>query len=198
VVLLEEPMRAAALGVLADEEKKASEMFLLLSAVLVADEAAPVRLFHPSFPNFIMDSDRCQDGRFVVVAEEGHAKLAARCLDIMNSSLRRDICDIGNPSLLDSEIHDLELRLAQAAPDELRYATKYWHVHLNLGWPTSSSTMPSLKVFGGLLPSGHLLRETPQWARAFLSRIRQLEAYDSQVGPPRAPDIVRVGSAPHD
>jgi hypothetical protein len=153
VVLLQEPMRAAALGILADKEKKASEMFLLLSAVLVTDEAAPVRLFHPSFPDFIMNSDRCQDGRFVVVAEEGHAKLAAHCLQIMNSSLRKDICDIGNPSLLNTEIHDLELRLAQAAPDELCYAAKHWHVHLGLGGTPSSSTIASLEVFCSL----HLL-----------------------------------------
>jgi hypothetical protein len=147
VLLLQEPMHIPALASLAGEEKRAGTILPLLSAVLLANDKAPVRLFHPSFPDFIMDGDRCRDRRFAVVPSEGHSRLALRCLDIMNESLRHDICDIKNHSLLNSEIGDLKQRLASAVPDELRYACKYWHVHLGLVSDTSSIVIASLEVF---------------------------------------------------
>jgi hypothetical protein len=96
----------------------------------LVDEEAPVRLFHPSFPDFITNEERCRDDRFLVTRPEGHLQLATRCLEIMNNGLRQDICDIQDPSLSNSEVADLEERLARAVPSELRYACQYWHIHL--------------------------------------------------------------------
>jgi hypothetical protein len=130
IVLLQEPVHPTALAVLVDEDKRASVILPLLSAVLLVDEEAPVRLFHPSFPDFITNEERCRDGRFLVTRPEGHLQLATRCLEIMNNGLRQDICDIQDPSLSNSEVADLEERLARAVPSELRYACQYWHIHL--------------------------------------------------------------------
>jgi hypothetical protein len=147
VLLLQEPMHAPALASLAGEEKRASTILPLLSAVLLANDEAPVRLFHPSFPDFITDEDRCQNRQFAVVPSEGHLQLAIRCLDIMNASLRQDICDIKNHSLLNNEIDDLEQRLTSTVSDELRYACKYWHVHLGFVSVLSSVVTEGLEVF---------------------------------------------------
>jgi hypothetical protein len=147
VLLLQEPMYAPALASLAGEEKRASTILPRLSAVLLATDEAPIRLFHPSFPDFITDEDRCQNRQFVVVPSEGHLQLAIRCLDIMNASLRQDICDIKNHSLLNSEIEDLEERLASTVSDELRYACKYWHIHLGFASVLSSVVTNGLEVF---------------------------------------------------
>jgi hypothetical protein len=130
VVLLQEPMPPAALAVLVDEEKRASAILPLLSAVLLVDDEAPVRLFHPSFPDFITNEERCKDDRFSVSRSEGHLRLATRCLEIMNNGLRQDICNMSNPSLWNSDVADLKERLARAVPPELRYACQYWHIHL--------------------------------------------------------------------
>jgi hypothetical protein len=148
VVLLQEPVSPAALAVLIDEDKRASVILSLLSAVLLVDEEAPVRLFHPSFPDFITNEERCTDSRFLVSRSEGHLQLATRCLEIMNDGLRQDICDIQDPSLDNSDVDDLEERLARAAPSELRYACQYWHIHLrNAGLVLDSGLLLALETF---------------------------------------------------
>jgi hypothetical protein len=99
----------------------------------------PVRLYHPSFPDFIKDKERCRHvehleiERFLVVPSEVHIHLAHRCLRIMNDHLRKDICNIANPSLLNCDIPNLDTKVAQAAPRELRYACRFWPTHLRLG-----------------------------------------------------------------
>jgi hypothetical protein len=144
VVLLQEPVPPTALAMLVDEEKRASAILPLLSAVLLVDDEAPVRLFHPSFPDFMTNEERCRDARFLVSRSEGHLQLATRCLEIMNAGLRRDICDIRDPCLSNSEVADLEGRLACAVSSELRYACQYWHIHLQYTGVVSASGLPAV------------------------------------------------------
>jgi hypothetical protein len=173
VVLLQEPMHEAALASLAGEDKRAGAILPLLSAVLLVDEAAPVRLFHPSFPDFITDAERCMDQRFLVTRSEGHLRLAIRCLEIMNTGLREDICDIRDSSLANSEVANLKDRLDHVAPHKLRYACNYWHVHLRLAASTSSSLIEQLETFCSL----HLLH----WIEllSLLGNFASLTGFDS-------------------
>jgi hypothetical protein len=173
VVLLQEPLREAALASLAGEDQRVGAILPLLSAVLLVDEAAPVRLFHPSFPDFITDPERCMDKRFLVTRSEGHLRLAIRCLEIMNTGLREDICDIRDSSLANSEVADLDQRLDRVAPSELRYACKYWHVHLRLAGSTSSDSIERLETFCSL----HLLH----WIEllSLLGNFTSLTGFDS-------------------
>jgi hypothetical protein len=148
IVLLQEPVSPSALAVLVDEEKRAIAILPLLSAVLLMDDEAPVRLFHPSFPDFITNEERCRDARFLVSRSEGHLRLATRCLEIMNAGLRRDICDIHDPALSNGEVADLEERLARAVPPPLHYACQYWHIHLrSAGVISDSSILAVLETF---------------------------------------------------
>jgi hypothetical protein len=147
VVLLQEPMHAPTLASLAGEGQRAGAILPRLSAVLLVDETAPVRLFHPSFPDFITDKGRCSDARFLAKRAEGHLWLAIRCLEIMNAGLRENICDLEDPSLPNCEVVDLELRLEHATSPELRYACKYWHVHICLAAVTSPELVKCLEIF---------------------------------------------------
>jgi hypothetical protein len=147
IVLLQEPVRASALALLAGEETRTAALLPLLSAVLLVDEPAPVRLFHPSFPEFIISGERCRDERFFVRGPEGHLLLAARCLEVMNAHLQENICNIEDPSLPNAEVYLLQQTLEGVAPAELRYACKYWHTHLRLADVTSSNLDNSLETF---------------------------------------------------
>jgi hypothetical protein len=148
IVLLQEPMPPSALAVLVDEEKRAAAILPLLSAVLLVDNKGPVRLFHPSFPDFIANEERCRDDRFLVSRPEGHLRLATRCLEVMNAGLCRDICDIRDPSLPNREVADLEERLTRAVSSELRYACQYWHIHLQYaGVFSDSGLLAALDMF---------------------------------------------------
>jgi hypothetical protein len=147
VVLLQEPVRVSALAILAGAKDRTDGLLALLSAVLLVDETAPVRLFHPSFPEFVLSAERCRDERFLVGASEGHLHLAARCLDVMNMHLKENICNITDPSLLNNEVHLLQHTLDRVAPAELRYACKYWHTHLRLADVTTSGLVDGLNTF---------------------------------------------------
>jgi hypothetical protein len=147
VVLLQEPVRASALAILAGDKDRADSLLPRLSAVLLVDEPAPVRLFHPSFPEFVVSDERCHDERFLVKAPEEHLRLAAQCLEVMNTHLRENICNIKDPSLLNTEVHHLQQTLEGVAPGELRYACKYWHVHLCLADVTTFELVASLETF---------------------------------------------------
>jgi hypothetical protein len=147
VVLLQEPVCASALAVLAGEKDRTSGLLSLLSAVLLVDESAPVRLFHPSFPEFIVSEERCHNGKFLVRDSEGHLHLAIQCLEVMNTHLRQNICDIKDPSLPNSKVERLQQTLERVAPAELRYACKYWHAHLRLANVISSSLVDGLGTF---------------------------------------------------
>jgi hypothetical protein len=147
VVLLQEPVPASALAILAGEETRTAALLPPLSAVLLVDESAPVRLFHPSFPEFILSEERCRDKRFLVMASEGHLCLATRCLEVMNKHLRENICDLKDPSLPNTEVRHVQQILARVAPAELRYACKHWHIHLRLAKAILSSLSKSLETF---------------------------------------------------
>jgi hypothetical protein len=147
VVLLQEPVRASALAILTGEKDRTGGLLLRLSAVLLVDEPAPVRLFHPSFPEYVASDQRCREARFLVKASEGHLRLAAKCLEVMNAHLRENICDIKDPSLLNTEVYLLQETLERVAPAELRYACRHWHAHLRLANVTSPSLVNSLETF---------------------------------------------------
>jgi WD40 repeat protein len=181
VVLLQEPVRISALAILAREQDRADELLPLLSAIVLVDEPAPVRLFHPSFPEFITSEERCRDERFLVKASEGHLRLVTQCLEVMNAHLRENICDIKDPSLLNTEVHLLQQTLDRVAPAELRYACRHWHAHLRLADVTSPGLVNSLETFC----TTHLLH----WLE-FLSLLNELPT--AQTGMPLLLAYLRV------
>jgi hypothetical protein len=133
IVLTQENLPVAALAVIGGVEERQCKMILrCLSSVLLYEQTPdePVRLMHPSFPDFLTHDDRCTDAHYFVSGAEYHSLLALRCLQIMNAELRRNICDLRDPFLPNSNIPDLEQRLDRHASFQLRYACKYWHVHV--------------------------------------------------------------------
>jgi hypothetical protein len=49
---------------------------------------------------------------------------------VMNSQLKQDICEIGNPGLLNSEVADIEDRRNRLISEELWYACIHWMSHV--------------------------------------------------------------------
>jgi hypothetical protein len=150
VIVSQESLPLSAIAGLADINEEETKVILQrLSSVFLVDNDSPVRLYHPSFPDFITDSKRCRDGvqRFLVVPTEVHMTLACRCLELINNELRKDMCDIKDPALLNREVSDLQHRLSQAAPHQLRYACKFWLVHLRLAGTPSADVMDRLVLF---------------------------------------------------
>ncbi|KAG6843148.1 hypothetical protein H0H87_007449, partial [Tephrocybe sp. NHM501043] len=134
VILLQDPLSIPALAQLLEHDEIDLEGALSpLHALLdvPADHNKPIRIFHPSFRDFLLVEERCHDTRFSVPEHRTHAQLALYCLKIMIKHLKRDICDIGDGAVLNSEIPDLQGKLRKCVPPALLYACQHWGNHVS-------------------------------------------------------------------
>ncbi|KAJ7211904.1 WD40-repeat-containing domain protein [Mycena haematopus] len=134
IILLQNPLSISALAHLlnhdeADLEGALTPLHSLLDVPSNHDQ--PVRIFHPSFRDFLLGQGRCQDTRFTVPEGHTHAQLALYCLKIMIRYLKRNICSLGNDTVLNSEVPDLENRLQDCVSPALFYACQHWGDHLS-------------------------------------------------------------------
>ena len=109
-----------------------------LHSLLLVPEATedPIRIFHKSLPDFLMDPKRCQDTRFFVDPAVHHTEMLLSCLQLMEQGLRRNICDLDGGFL--NEVDDLSDRRKEHIGDALEYACQFWTKHL-LKCPSSGS-----------------------------------------------------------
>ncbi|KZP11223.1 hypothetical protein FIBSPDRAFT_962437 [Athelia psychrophila] len=102
----------------------------LHSIILVPeDDNAVIRTLHPSFFDFITSPDRCSISRLLVDTSQQHTLLLAACLRTMQD-LKRNICELPDPSVLNSEVVDLSSRIVNFIPPAQQYACRHWGTHL--------------------------------------------------------------------
>jgi hypothetical protein len=120
-----------------------------LSALLLSTGDDPVRIFHPSLPDFIVSPRRCDDSHFLVCLDENDVRLARGCLALLNRHLRYNMASLDDPDMANSDIEDLDGRLSRSICQEgnctgsslsqaVYYAARYWTTHI-----VSASTMES-------------------------------------------------------
>ncbi|KAF9642556.1 hypothetical protein BDM02DRAFT_3235751 [Thelephora ganbajun] len=97
--------------------------------VLQEDIDHPVRPFHKSFPDFIVDPTRCTDKRFHVSPPTHHRELLAGCLELMNQTLEKNMCNLPD-AVANCEVKNLRERTRRHLDPALQYACKSWHKHL--------------------------------------------------------------------
>jgi hypothetical protein len=57
------------------------------------DPTRPLRLHYPSFRDFLLNKDRCIDLNFQVDTKQAHRIMADKCIRLMSTALKQDICD---------------------------------------------------------------------------------------------------------
>ncbi|PQE16302.1 hypothetical protein CJF32_00006175 [Rutstroemia sp. NJR-2017a WRK4] len=72
--------------------------------------------------------DRCRDPNFCVDENKAHWALAERSIQLMSTSLKKDICGFDAPGVLVADVESA--RVEQCLPPEVRYACLYWIEHL--------------------------------------------------------------------
>ena len=132
VILAANPLSPSAIAALLGLD--VDEVFPLLSLfhsllILQKDIDQPVRSFHKSFPDFIVDPARCADSRFRVSPPDQHTELLVGCLELMNQRLERNMCRLPD-GIINSEVGDLKERTERYIHKALEYACKLWHKHL--------------------------------------------------------------------
>ena len=134
VLLISNPLSIKALSSLLRNHSTQSKIYSTLRALhsllLVPDNIEdPVRIFHKSFPDFLMDIGRCTDTRFFVDPQNCHREILFSCLGVIKRELKRDICNLDNRTPL-SKVKDLPAHRAAYIGDSLWYACQFWTTHL--------------------------------------------------------------------
>jgi len=144
VVLVFNPLSVEVLSDLLRVSGISTTLRSLHSLLLVpTSEVAPVRVFHKSFPDFLMDQRRCTDYQFFVDPQIHHAKILLSCLNLMLERLKRNLCRLDNHTIL-SEVEDLACRRKDHIGDTLGYACCFWAKHL-VGIPGSGPGVEEVK-----------------------------------------------------
>jgi len=131
IVTLLSPLSASSLSRLLGIRKEVLDQTLNdLHSVLDVpkDQSQLLRLHHPSFRDYLLSRDRCQDPDFWVDEKQAHQILADRCIRLMSASLKQDICDTNAPGMLVAEVERSQVE--RSLPLEVRYACLYWIEHL--------------------------------------------------------------------
>ncbi|OJJ32237.1 hypothetical protein ASPWEDRAFT_161656 [Aspergillus wentii DTO 134E9] len=142
IIVLSEPLSIRSLALLLDipEYQVRSTLNPLYSVLdLPEDPESPIKIFHQSFRDFLVQSDRCNivhkptgsSIRLWVNEQDKHQILVSRCLETLtrsDSPLRRNICRLPNDGTLRTEIDDATIQAN--LPPELQYSCRYWANHL--------------------------------------------------------------------
>jgi hypothetical protein len=158
LVLIQEPATPSALAqFLGLKPTEVNSVLHRVAAVVILIPDEPVRLFHPSFRDFISDRTRCKDDALHVDVGQQHLQLALFCLRLMNSCLTYDICDIRNPGIANLDVQD---RIQETVTEALRYACRHWVAHLTSFDPALIAGRPELLEALRLFCQEHLLHWT--------------------------------------
>ncbi|KAF9643297.1 hypothetical protein BDM02DRAFT_3176086, partial [Thelephora ganbajun] len=132
VILAVNPLSPSTIAALLSIDRE--DVFLRLSSIhslliLQEDVDSPVRAFHKSFPDFIVDPTRCINERFHISPPTHHPELLVGCLELMNQRLEKNMCNLPD-AVANCEVDDLRERTKRHLNPALRYACKSWHKHL--------------------------------------------------------------------
>jgi hypothetical protein len=157
VVLLEEPVSISTLahlmGVSSNVQEVDNDVRALGSVLLISRASGSERFsetvstFHPSFRDFLVDSQRCSDEDFLVKPASHQHELLYHCLEVMNKNLCYDVCGIRKLGLANADIHNLLERLALSVLEPLRYACRFWPVHMVASSPLTEPVSAALLEF---------------------------------------------------
>jgi len=130
VLLVFNPLSMEALSALLRMPHISTTLRSLHSLLLVPDNKVdPIRVFHKSFPDFLMDQGRCKDERFFINPTIHHQDILLSCLNLMEERLKRNICDLDDYAIL-TEVEDLTLYKKEHIGDALEYSCQFWAQHL--------------------------------------------------------------------
>ena len=159
MILAANPISSSSIAMLLDLDADWDVFPLLSSAqsllILQEDINCPVRPFHKSFPDFIVDPNRCTNKRFYVSPRHHHSQLLISCLNLMSRMLEKNMCKLPD-GVANSDVNDLEERTERYIDPALGYACKSWHTHLISGSPTLVHTFEITSALHRFLESKFL------------------------------------------
>jgi hypothetical protein len=130
IVTLESPLSVSSLSrLLKTSEKQIDRRLSSLHSVLSIprDLTKPVRLFHLSFRDFLLDPETRDKTPFWINEEKVHQRLTARCLEICGG-LKQNMCGLRygmKRVAIDNRV------ILRCFPPEMQYSCQFWAYHLS-------------------------------------------------------------------
>ncbi|CAE6488454.1 unnamed protein product [Rhizoctonia solani] len=125
-----EPVDVDTLGALAGIKAVRVNALLqsLCSVLHVSQATRTITTLHSSFPGFMFDEAR--SAKFYCDEAKHSRLLAKQCFQVMQDQLRFNICSLETSFVADSEVQDLEARIANSISPTLSYAAHHWRDHV--------------------------------------------------------------------
>ena len=130
IAVLSSPLSLDSLaGLLSIDREIVSKTLADLDTILhIPDESnQPIRLYHPSFRDFLLDKSRCNEDELWIDEMVAQKKLAESCVRLMSELLEQNICRLEYPGQLASAVGSSQVE--RYIPLELQYACVYWAEH---------------------------------------------------------------------
>lgn len=143
IILLEAPLSVVALSNLTGIN--INSIIYRLSALhsvihIPDDKALPIRIFHLSFRDFLLDSSFRAKIPFRVNEKEANSKIAEYCISTMKHKLKRNICNLPNYG---TERRDIDTQsISHHLSPELQYACRYWIHHIRRSNSLTDKVVP--------------------------------------------------------
>jgi hypothetical protein len=147
IVLAQTPLDIQALATLSGVDVEDIRIAVGHLSSLLADSTSGVRVFHPSFPDFVLDAARCKDPRLRVVPLVDHGVIALRCLVLMNQHLHYNMCGLSDEAVANEDVKGLDQVLCENVSDALQYAVCFWCTHFTSSDFTDGSLLDALDEF---------------------------------------------------
>ena len=132
IVILESPLSIKSLSKLLGLSERLIHLRLssLHSVLKVPDDTSiPIRLFHLSFRDFLLDPETRKKTPLGISETEIHTFLTKRCLYVMCQNLRKNICRLPSDGTQRVEV-DRQSAINNYLSPELQYSCRYWAHHL--------------------------------------------------------------------
>ena len=105
----------------------ASDVLTYLRSLVVFEPDYPISIRHASFYDYLVS---CSEHPWYIDAEVQKSHIATKCLERMGELLKYNICDLQSGYVLNSDVPDLDNRVAQYIPPSLKYICCNWAHHL--------------------------------------------------------------------
>lgn len=108
-------------------------------------EDGVIRLLHPSFRDYIVNSKRCSHELYAIDMQKANRELLRCCLRILLTQLRRNPCDIRQPGMKARHISKIDID--KNIRFSLQYASQFWIGHLQRSHTESGDDASIEKFF---------------------------------------------------
>ena len=140
VILSIGPLSPSTIAALLDfDPDEVSPLLSSAHSLLIFEEDTdrPVRPFHKSFADFIVNPARCTNPSLCIYPPDQHAELLVGCLKLMNQTLEQNMCKLPD-GVTNLEVNNLEERINKYIGKALEYACRSWHKHLTDKMPAGT------------------------------------------------------------